>query len=128
MINENAVKELTEMLIKQINDSKGESMTEEQKIPPVPSQDQEAITVTPEMLLAQIVNYIGEEFVIIPTNGWMNIVKTIQESSDEDLDKRLEALGIPVIPVSLAPKEQNEKSRIITPGNMPEGDGKIITL
>ena len=92
----------------------------------IPSQEQEAITVTPEMLLAQIVAHIGEEFVVIPTNGWIKIVETIKSSKDESLADVLQALGVPVIPVSLAPKK--EESRIITPGDMPKGDGKIITI
>jgi len=97
---------------------------EEVRVPPMPSQDQEAITVTPEMLLAQIVHHVGEEFVIIPTKGWFQVVKTVQESSDEGLADRLEKLGIPVIPVSLAPRR--EPNQIITPDDMPVGDSKII--
>lgn len=97
-------------------------------------QGQEAITVSAEMLLAQIVNSVGEEFVIIPTDGWMMIVKTIQkytedamseEGTKENLLKNLEGLGIPVVPVSLAPKE--EESRIIMPNDIPAGDSTIIT-
>lgn len=78
------------------------------------------------MLLAQIVTHVGEEFVIIPTDGWMRIVQTIQESTDKDLVEKCEKLGVPVIPVSLAPKK--EESLIITPDNMPEGDAKIILV
>ena len=97
-----------------------------QEGPKTPSQDQEAITVTPEMLLVQIVSHIGEEFVVIPTNGWMKVVETIQESEDKGLSDQLQKLGIPVVPVSLAQKE--EESRIITPDGMPKGGGKIITI
>jgi len=96
-------------------------------------QGQEAFTVSAEMLLAQIVQAVGEEFVIIPTSGWQKIVTTIQDYSksaqnsltnDEDLLKILEGLGIPVIPVSLAPKQ--EESLIIMPNDTPKGESKII--
>ena len=95
--------------------------------PVPPSQDQEAITVSPEMLLAQIVSHIGEEFVIIPTDGWQRIVKTIQSSNDKDLAKNLENLGVPVVPISLSPNTKpEEESLIILPDDMPKGDSKII--
>lgn len=105
---------------------------EEKRVPPMPSQDQEALTVTPEMLLAQIVNNIGNEFVVIPTGGWAKVVETIGEIEKEikEIDasvsilQRFQDLQIPVIPVSLAPKE--EESRIITPTDMPTGDSNII--
>jgi ferredoxin-fold anticodon binding domain-containing protein len=91
---------------------------------------QEAITVSAEMLLAQIVSIIGEEFVVIPTGGWMSIVHTLQEYDSRD-DKSesiltiMEGLGVPVIPVSLSPKK-DEESRIITPNDMPKGESNII--
>lgn len=95
--------------------------------PVVPSQDQEAITVSAEVLLAQIVAHVGEEFVIIPTNGWVSIIDTIQNSSDEGLAQELENLRVPVIPVSLTPDSKPaEESLIITPNDMPQGESKII--
>lgn len=94
------------------------------RVPPMPSEMQEAVVVTPEILLGQIVNVVGQEFVVIPTQGWVDIVKTITESSDEGLADRCQALKVPVIPVSLSPKEPD--SPIITPDNMPRGESKII--
>jgi hypothetical protein len=90
---------------------------------------QEAMTVSPELLLAQIVSTIGEEFVIVPTSGWVAIVTVLQEydsreDKSESLLQILEELGVPVIPVSLASKE--EENRIITPNDIPQGDSKII--
>lgn len=86
-------------------------------------------TVTPEVLLAQIVSYIGEEFVVIPASGWMNIVTTIQDydksDKEESIISNLEKLGVPVVPISLSAKE--EESRIITPNAAPGGDSRIIT-
>ena len=87
----------------------------------------ETATLTPELLLAQIVAHVGEEFVIIPTGGWMKIVETIrdyQEDKDDNLLEILEGLGIPVIPVSLAKKE--EESRIIMPTDAPQEESRII--
>jgi hypothetical protein len=95
----------------------------------VPQMGQEAITVSAEMLLAQIVGAIGEEFVVIPTHGWMAIVQTLQEwqnsehDEDDDLLEKLENLGVPVIPVSLTSKE--EEKRILTPDDI-RGDSRII--
>ena len=100
------------------------SELKESRVPPMPSQDQEAMTVSPEMLLAQIVATVGEEFVIIPTAGWISIVDVIQKSSDKGLSDQLEGLKVPVIPVSLAPKK--EEKLIITPNDTPEGDSHII--
>lgn len=92
-------------------------------------QEQEAITVTPEMLLAQIVAHIGPEFVIIPLDGWSAIVKTIkdyQKDKDDNLLEILESLGVPVVPVSLAGKKEEESS-IIMPNGVPQGESRIIT-
>ena len=98
-----------------------EEMTENQ-------MEQEAVTVNAEMLLAQIVSAIGEEFVIIPTRGWMMIVNALREyqagDKEENLLDILEALQVPVIPVSLAPKEEEEK-RILTPEDI-RGESRII--
>ena len=94
------------------------------RVPPMPSQDQEAVTVSPEMLLAQIVQVIGPEFVVIPTAGWFKIVETLRESSDETLLQTLEDLRVPVVPVSLAP--QQPKSPIIMPNDAPPGESRII--
>lgn len=99
-------------------------MSEDKRVPPMPSQDQEAITVSADMLLAQLVGAVGPEFVVIPTQGWFDIVQELQKSTDEGLADRLQALQIPVVPVSLAPKE--EENRIITPDDMPQGESKII--
>ncbi len=95
----------------------------------VPDGPKPPSVVTPEILLAQIVSHIGEEFVVIPTDGWMKIVKAIQdfdksENLDENLLETLEGLGIPVVPVSLAKKD--EASKIIMPNDTPDGDSKII--
>jgi len=93
----------------------------------VPNEEQ--MTVTPDMLLAQIVSYIGEQFVVIPTGGWLKIVKTLQEYDPEkdgdDLISLMEGLKVPVIPISLVPKNA-EDSNIITPNGMPSGDSNII--
>jgi len=99
-------------------------MQNENNVQPVPMMEQEAVNVTPEGLLAQIVALIGPEFVIIPTAGWQAVVKTIQSSEDKDLAQHLEDLRVPVIPVSLAPVK--EESRILTPNGMPAGESRII--
>lgn len=103
-------------------------MSDSQEVPEPNVDGQEAVTVSPEMLLNQIVAHVGEEFVIIPTGGWMKIVETIQEYKEEDgkLLEILEGLGVPVVPVSLAPKKKEDESRIIMPSDTPEGDSKII--
>ena len=92
-------------------------------------QEEQQLTVTPDMLLAQIVSYIGEEFVVIPTAGWLKIVKTLKEYDPEKDERSLldimEGLKIPVIPISLVPKDVDE-SRIITPNDTPAGDSNII--
>jgi hypothetical protein len=96
-------------------------------------KEQQTETVTPEILLAQIVSAIGEEFVVIPLEGWVTIVENIhqytqkaqsEEGTKENLLEIMESLKVPVIPVSLSKKEE---SRIITPDGMPAGDSKIIT-
>ena len=98
------------------------------EIPEQKMVEQEAITVSPEMLLAQIVANVGEEFVIIPTAGWMAIVGVIKDydsgNHDIPLLEELENLGVPVIPVSLAKKKL--ESSIIMPHDTPQGDSKII--
>ena len=92
-------------------------------------QQQEAVTVSPEMLLAQLVNVVGEEFVVIPTGGWMKIVETLNKI-DESVEKPrsiidiMEGLGVPVVPVSLAKKDKDTK--ILTPDDIPQGDSRII--
>ena len=80
--------------------------------------------VTPDMLLNQIVSKIGPDFVVISMSGWGKIVETIHDANDGELLKELEKLNVPVIPVSLTPKEK--ESRIIVPTDTPQGDSKII--
>jgi len=86
-----------------------------------------SMTVSPDMLLAQIVSHIGEDFVVIPTGGWACIVRAIKDydpkETEETLLDILQGLGVPVIPVSLSPKEE---SSIIMPSDMTKGDSKII--
>jgi len=111
-----------------INILKGEKMNKENvEISKVSDVPEEPMTVSPEMLLAQIVSYIGEDFVVIPTGGWAKIVETIKEydskKTDENLLDMLQNLGVSVIPVSLAPKEE---SSIIMPSDIPQGNSKII--
>ena len=93
------------------------------------TQEQEAVTVTPEMLLAQIVAHIGPEFVVIPSNGWMTIVKALHDfdkDGEENVVDVMQGLGVPVIPVSLAGKSEEDESKIILPNDMPQGESKII--
>lgn len=92
-------------------------------------QEQEATTVSPEMLLNQLVAYVGEEFVVISTGGWMTIVKALQDidESDEKPDSIIsimEGLKVPVVPVSLASKK--EESSIIMPDSALDGESRII--
>ena len=94
-------------------------------------QGQEAMTVSPKVLLAQLVSFVGEEFVVIPTGGWMAIVETLQnidkakpEDRPESILEVMEGLGVPVVPVSLCAKE--EESNIIMPNDVPEGESRII--
>ena len=93
--------------------------------------------VTPDMLLAQIVTHIGEEFVVIRMDGWAAIVGTIKDSSDEGLLQTMDDLKIPVIPISLKGKPPEDESLIIKPNDtqdsgiimpndVPQGDSKII--
>lgn len=82
--------------------------------------EQVAMAVTPEMLLAQIVGMIGEEFVVIPISGWAEIFTAVKPFLE---DGTIELSDIPVIPVSLAKKEE---SRIILPNDTPTGDSNII--
>ena len=79
-----------------------------------------------EMVLAEIANHIGPEFVAMPLNGWIAIVSKMKELEEEhnvSFVKELEELQVPVIPISMVPKEEsriitpNEGSRIITPGS-----------
>lgn len=94
-----------------------------------PLSEQSSMIVQPDELLAQIVAFIGGDFVVMPTLGWMKIVKTIQkyEKGDkkENLLDILEGLNVSIIPVSLSPKQ--DESRIITPTGTPIGDSNIIT-
>lgn len=88
----------------------------------------EQVTISPEVLLAQLVNFVGEEFVVIPTAGWMKIVETLQdidkaEEKPESIIKIMEELGVPVVPVSLAKKDEG---KIITPNGTPDGESRII--
>ena len=80
--------------------------------------------VSPDMLLAEIVKHIGPDFVVIPMKGWGSIVKVIQDYKDEQLLDDMENLKVPVVPVSLTPKD--EESRIILPTDAPKGESKII--
>lgn len=94
---------------------------------PLQASTEETMTVTPEALLGQIVSYIGEEFVVIPTSGWQAIVKSLHEYKDDSggtIIEILEKLKIPVIPISLSPKE--EESRIILPNDTPKNGSNII--
>ena len=107
----------------------GKEMARGQKVTEPEMQGQEAVTVSPEMLLAQLVNVVGEEFVVIPTGGWMAIVNELKKIDEavgkpESILKIMEGLGVPVVPVSLAKKE--EESNILTPDDIPEGESRII--
>lgn len=86
--------------------------------------NEEAQVISAEVLLANLVTILGEDFVVIDLFGWGEIVRTIHESSDETLLDKLDALKVRVIPVSLQPKK--EESRILLPNGMPQGDSKII--
>ena len=105
-------------------------MSEEQKV-------QERPVVDAEMLLAMIVESFGERIVILPTDGWTKVLKVLAEY-DEKMQKKFDELGeeytsivdtlndmqIPVAPIELQGKEQ-EESRIITPSNSKK-EGNII--
>ena len=93
-------------------------------IPTVSEPQEDSAIVSPEQLLSSIVHICGEEFVVIPLFGWGKIVETIKESTDETLIQKLDTLKVPVVPVSLQPKE--EESRIIMPNGSPRGESKII--
>lgn len=90
---------------------------------------EEQVVISAEVLLAQLVNVVGENFVVIPTSGWQAIVQTLMgidenEEKPESIVKIMENLGIPVVPVSLSKKE--EPSPILMPDDVPEGEGRII--
>jgi len=91
---------------------------------------QEACTVNAELFLAQLSLVVGEEFIAIPTAGWMLFIQTLQEweeeedHGDETLSERLEKLQIPIMPVSLTRKE--DERRILTPDDI-RGESRIIT-
>jgi len=105
-------------------------MSEEQKV-------QERSVVDAEMLLAMIVESFGERIVILPTDGWMKVLKVLAEY-DEKMQKKFDELGeeytsivdtlnnrqIPVAPIEFQGKEQDE-SRIITPSDSQK-EGNII--
>ena len=106
-----------------------DSIIEEQDMSGDGMQDQVAQTVSPEVLLNQLVHFVGEEFVVIPLDGWMKIVKALQDidaadEKPESLIEVMESLEVPVVPVSLASKE--EESKIILPNDAPDGESRII--
>jgi hypothetical protein len=84
-----------------------------------------------EVLLSQLVNIVGPDFMVLPLQGWVAILQTIHEFEEdhedvlkEKISEKLNDLNIPAVPVQLAPKE--EERRIITPDDI-RGESRIIT-
>ncbi len=87
------------------------------------------VRVPPEMILSYIAENLQDNILVLPMAGWEAILQTIQEHGDKELIDKLEALQVPVVPIMLEGlTTKKEESRIILPGDMPKGDGKIITL
>lgn len=94
-----------------------------------PQLPQGPVRVPPEMILSFVAENLQDNIVILPMSGWEAIIQVIQEHDDKDLIAKLEALQVPVVPVMLEGLvTKKEESRIILPGDMPKGDGKIILL
>lgn len=78
---------------------------------------------TAEALLTSIVVHIGPEFMVVPMDGWKDVLRKLAEydeahKDDEDYESIVDSLNdlkIPMIPVSLVARE--EESRIITPNS-----------